>query len=54
MPQFEVTISTRRSKSTLTKTVKVQAVGETHAKQILFASAKGLKKIIKIIFIKEV
>jgi hypothetical protein len=54
MPVFEVTYSRKYKSNTLTDTVKVRAIGETHARKIFFEYAKNvLKKFVKIISIIE-
>lgn len=55
MPTYEVTYQAKGKKRSLTKTVKVQAIGETHMRQQLYDYAKKvLKKFIQIIYYKEV
>lgn len=53
MPEFEITYTVKRRKGNLTETVKLMAIGETHARTKFYTWAKTtLKKFATIIYLR--
>jgi len=51
MPLYQATYQIKSGKRTITKTVKVRAMGENNALQVLKQNVKGG---VKVIFLKEI